>query len=67
MQLFFICPQFVYKREFSDGKLAKYYELNDTILKLIEFFSGVAILIGCLGLYGLVSFMLLFQEIENLN
>ena len=47
----------VYSREFLDEKLAKYYELDDTMLKLVEFFSCIAILIGCLGLYGLVSFM----------
>lgn len=52
-----IYPQYVYEHEFLDAKLDKYYEFDDTILKLIETFAGIAILIGCLGLYGLVSFM----------
>jgi ABC-type antimicrobial peptide transport system permease subunit len=52
-----IYPQYVYEHEFLDTKLERYYEFDDTILKLIETFAGIAILIGCLGLYGLVSFM----------
>ncbi len=50
-------PDDLYEQTFLDERIAGFYQTEALILQLIRTFSFIAILIGCLGLYGLVSFM----------
>lgn len=50
-------PEYVYKFQFLDDKIAGFYEQDNQLSQLYKIFAGIAIFISCLGLYGLVSFM----------
>ena len=50
-------PDQIFEYQFLDEQIAEFYTSEETILKLIQAFSLVALFIGCMGLYGLVSFM----------
>jgi ABC-type antimicrobial peptide transport system permease subunit len=50
-------PDMIYEYSFLDDETAKFYEVEQLMLTMIRVFSGIALLIGCMGLYGLVSFM----------
>jgi ABC-type antimicrobial peptide transport system permease subunit len=50
-------PEELYEYEFLDQQTARFYEAEQNILQLIQVFSFIALFIGCMGLYGLVSFM----------
>ncbi|MEM9829177.1 MAG: ABC transporter permease [Bacteroidota bacterium] len=50
-------PEFPFAYRFLDDAIAGYYREHQRLLLLTQLFSGIAIAIGCLGLYGLVLFM----------
>jgi putative ABC transport system permease protein len=52
-----VYPEYAYQSEWLDENIARFYIAEDIILRFIRGFSFIAILIGCLGLYGLVSFI----------
>lgn len=52
-----VYPNEVFSYEYLDEQLAKFYETEQLTVRLASVFSTIAILIGCLGLYGLVLFM----------
>lgn len=50
-------PEHLFEYEFLDQSIKEFYEGERRISGLFAVFSSIAIFIGCLGLYGLASFM----------
>jgi len=50
-------PDIIFDYTLLSENIMENYEDEANVLTLFQLFSGIAILIGCLGLYGLVSFM----------
>lgn len=50
-------PETIFDYSFLDQQIARMYENERKTASLFQIFSAVAIFIGCLGLYGLVSYM----------
>ncbi len=57
-------PEYVNTSEFMDESIKNFYRQESQLTKLYQFFSLLAIIISCLGLYGLVSFMALQKTKE---
>lgn len=57
-------PDFLFSYEFLDNEIKEFYETEQQMSSLLVMFSGIAIVIGCLGLYGLISFMANEKEKE---
>jgi putative ABC transport system permease protein len=53
----FAYPEYIFKYEFLDQQVENLYRGERKMSTLITVFSFVAIFIGCLGLFGLISFM----------
>jgi len=58
-------PEWVFKHQFVDERVGKYYESEKRTLQLMSYFTFLAIFVACLGLFGLVSFIIKrrFKEI----
>ena len=52
-----VYPDEVFNYQFVDEQIARFYQKEQQLTTLIRTFSIVAILICCLGLYGMISFM----------
>ncbi len=50
-------PEFIFDYQFLDESIAERYETEKNLSKLFLIFAGIAIFIGGLGLYGLISFL----------
>lgn len=50
-------PKSLFSYEFMDDRIASLYQQEYKMYNAFRMFSAIAILIGCLGLYGLVSLM----------
>ncbi|MBD8678939.1 ABC transporter permease [Sphingomonas sp. CFBP 13720] len=49
-------PQVPFDAETADRRLAEFYEADDRATRLFGIGAGLAVLIGCVGLWGLASF-----------
>lgn len=50
-------PRYVFEYQFLDDRLAAYYAVETKMSHLFRILAAIAIFIGCLGLYGLVTFL----------
>jgi putative ABC transport system permease protein len=50
-------PDYLFKYTFFDQTLSSFYEKEEKLFSLFRILTGIAIFIGCLGLYGVVAFM----------
>lgn len=57
-------PDYVFEYDFIDKTLEHYYKQENELAVLYKVFSGIAIVISCLGLYGLISFMAIQRRKE---
>jgi ABC-type antimicrobial peptide transport system permease subunit len=50
-------PEHIFEYEFLDQQIKEFYESEQRMSTLLGVFSTIAIFIGCLGLFGLATFM----------
>ncbi len=59
-----IYPEYAYNGYFLDDNIAQFYKQENQMALVYKIFAGIAIFISCLGLYGLVSFMIVQRTKE---
>jgi putative ABC transport system permease protein len=57
-------PDDVYEYRFLDENIAGYYRQEEQLGSLYKLFAGIAIILSCLGLYSLVSFVVVQRAKE---
>ncbi|MBS1529211.1 MAG: ABC transporter permease [Bacteroidetes bacterium] len=57
-------PQYAYNGFFVDDNIAQFYKQETQLSLIYKIFAGIAIFISCLGLYGLVSYMVVQRTKE---
>lgn len=57
-------PAYAYNGFFLDDNIAQFYKQENQMALVYKIFAGIAIFISCLGLYGLVSFMVVQRTKE---
>ncbi|KAA6430425.1 FtsX-like permease family protein [Dyadobacter flavalbus] len=50
-------PDYLFSYHYFDQTLSSFYEKEEKLFALFRILTGIAIFIGCLGLYGVVAFM----------
>ncbi len=50
-------PDYVFEYQFMDEAVANFYKQESQLAALYKIFAAIAIFLGCLGLYGLASYM----------
>lgn len=53
-----VLPDFIFPYQFFDENIQAFYQQEKKYGQLFQLFSGVFLLIGCLGLYGLITFVI---------
>jgi len=57
-------PKYMFEYNFLDNRVAEFYKKEQQFLDLTKLFSLLAIIIGCLGIYGLISFFVVQKTKE---
>jgi putative ABC transport system permease protein len=57
-------PDYVFEYQFLDASIANFYKQENQLAQLYKIFAGIAIFLGCLGLYGLASYMAIQRNKE---